>query len=60
MKLNGSGKKVGVYNDYLDSTCKCYHVAFALIFLIYSFCIMISRSIHIAANGIISFLLMAE
>ena len=36
MKLIGSRKKVGVYNDYLDSTCKCYHVAFALIFLIYS------------------------
>ena len=34
--LTAAEKKVGVYNDYLDSKCKCYHVAFALIFLIYS------------------------
>ena len=40
----------------LDSTCKWYHTVFVFLFLA-SFNMIISRSIHVAANGIILFLL---
>ena len=44
----------------LDSICKWYHMGFLFLFLTYSLSMTISRSIHDAANGIISFFLMAE
>ena len=35
----------------LDSTCKCYHMAFVFLFLI-SFKVIISRSIHVAGMAL--------
>ena len=44
---------------FLDSTYKWYHMIFVFAWLT-SHNMIISRSIHIAANGIISFFFMAE
>ena len=43
----------------LDSICKWYHMIFVLVWLS-SLSIIISRSIHFAANGIIPFFLMSS
>ena len=45
---------------FLDSTDKQYHVVFVFLLLTYFTKYIISRSIHIAANGIILFFLLAE
>ena len=44
---------------FLDSTYKWYNMAFVSVWLT-SLSMIISRSIHVAANGIISFFVMAE
>ena len=45
---------------FLDSACKCYHMIFILLCLIYFTQYDNPQVIHAAANGIISFVLMAE
>ena len=44
----------------LDSTYKWYHMVLVFLFLTYSLSMIISRSLHVAANGIISSFYMAE
>ena len=44
---------------FLDSTCKWHHVTFVLLWLTL-LSMTISRSIHVTANGIISFFFMSE
>ena len=46
-------KFVHMYHIFLDSTYKQYHMIF--VFLCLTSLVLISKSIYIAANGIISF-----
>ena len=46
--------------SYLESTCKCYNMVFIFLFLTFSLSMIIFRCIHVATNGIISFVSMAE
>ena len=44
---------------FFDFTYKCYHMIFVLLWLM-SLSVTISRTIHVAANGVISFFFMVE
>ena len=44
---------------YLDSTCKWYHMVFVFL-TFFTQCDSLFKSIHVAANDVISFFLIAE